>query len=216
MPEPDTAYVERAPSRGGTGRFYMGREIAQVMGHQGIAWMERPEREWTELPEAVLDAMDLAPDAVVADIGAGTGYFTVRLARRVPEGLVFAVDVQPELLELLERRLDAERLENVRVVQGRPTHPNLPPGRLDAVLIVDAYHEFAYPREMLRGLLEALRPGGRLFLVEYRAEDPTLPIHPLHRMSEAQARRELEANGFRWIETRDFLPHQHFMVFERE
>ncbi len=213
---PDTGYADGPASRGGTGRFYMGREIARIMGHEGAAWLERPDRAETEMPDAVVDSLDLASDDHVADIGAGTGYFTTRLARRVRQGVVYAVDVQPEMLDMLERRLDREGIRNVELVLGAPDDPNLSAGSVDLVLIVDAYHEFGYPREMLEAIHHALVPGGRLVLVEYRAEDPDLPIHHLHRMSVDQAERELAASGFRLQTVKDFLPHQHFMVFERE
>lgn len=211
----DTGYVRAAPTAGGTGRFYMGREIARVMGHQGADWLERAEREAAELPVRVVQALALAPDAAVADIGAGTGYFTFRLAARVPQGRVYAVDIQPEMLARIRARLEALELTNVTPVLGTATNPNLPAASVDVALLVDAYHEFSHPREMLAALFEVLRPGGRLVLVEYRGEDPTIPIRPLHRMTEAQVRREVEAAGFAWLETKDFLPQQHLVVFQR-
>jgi SAM-dependent methyltransferase len=212
---PDTGYAVGPATRGGTGRYYMGRQIAQVMGHEGAAWLERPERSSTEMPDYVVEALGLASDDHVADIGAGTGYFTIRLARQVPAGVVYAVDVQPEMLAILEARLAQEGVRNVHLVLGEEHDPNLPDGSLDLVLIVDAYHEFAYPREMLANIRRALLPGGRLVMIEYRSEDEELAIHPLHRMSEVQVRREVEASGLRWVETRDFLPFQHFLVFGR-
>lgn len=212
---PDTGYAVGPATRGGTGRYYMGRQIARVMSHEGAAWLERPERAATELPDLVVEALGLAPDDHVADIGAGTGYFTLRLARQVPAGVVYAVDIQPEMLDILEARLAREGVGNVQLVLGAPDDPNLPEDALDVVLIVDAYHEFAYPREMLDGIRRALLPGGRLVLVEYRAEEEDLAIHPLHRMQESQARREVEASGLQWVQTQTFLPYQHFMVFER-
>lgn len=212
----DTSYYTAGPaSRDGTGRFYMGREIAQVMGHRGAAWLERPERADLERPEAVVDSLGLRPDDVVADIGAGTGYFTFRMAERVPEGGVYAVDIQPEMLDMIDERAGREGLENVEAVQGSVSDPNLPEDAVDLALIVDAYHEFSHPREMMEGIVRALRPGGRVVLVEYRGEDPSVPIKPLHKMTEAQVRRELEAVGLRWVETKDFLPRQHYLVFEK-
>jgi SAM-dependent methyltransferase len=213
----DTAphYETRAPSRDGIGKVYMGREISQVMGHLGARWLERPDREREELPERVVAAMDLAPDAEVADIGAGTGYFSFRIARKVPDGRVYAVDIQPEMLDIMRARIEARGIDNVRLVQGTEDDPRLPPAGIDAVLLVDAYHEFAYPREMMEAIIRALRPGGRVFLVEYRGEDPSIPIKPLHKMTEAQARREMAAVGLAHVQTRGFLPSQHFMVFEK-
>jgi ubiquinone/menaquinone biosynthesis C-methylase UbiE len=213
----DTAphYETRPPSRDGIGKVYMGREISHVMGHLGARWLERPDRAREELPERVVAEMALAPDAEVADIGAGTGYFSFRIARQVPDGRVYAVDIQPEMLDIMRARIEARGIDNVRLVQGTEDDPRLPPAAIDAVLLVDAYHEFAYPREMMEGIVRALRPGGRVFLVEYRGEDPAIPIKPLHKMTEAQARREMAAVGLRHVETRDFLPTQHFMVFEK-
>lgn len=199
----------------GTGRFYLGREIAPVMGHRGAGWLERPEREAAELPGRVVQALDLSPSDVVADIGAGTGYFTFRLAPAVPRGLVYAVDIQPEMLALVHKRIEERGVQNVVPVQSAPTDPNLPPGRVDVALMVDAYHEFSHPYEMVRGIAEALRPGGRVVLVEYRGEDATLPARPLHKMTEAQARKEMAAVSLEWQETKDMLPRQHFMVFQK-
>jgi SAM-dependent methyltransferase len=208
-------YVFDTPSRDGIGKFYFGREIARVMGHRGAAWLERAGRAFEELPDRVVQGMNLSPDAAVGDVGAGTGYFTFRLARRVPLGKVYAVDVQPGMLEILRERVRERAAGNVVPIQGTPTDPGLPEASVDAVLLVDAYHEFAYPFEMVRGIARALRPQGRVFLVEYRGEDPRIPIKPLHKMTQEQAVTELEAAGLRWVETRGFLPTQHFMVFER-
>lgn len=208
-------YEEGRASADGTGRFYLGREIAQVMSHRGAAWLERPDREREERPAALIRSLDLAPDDVVADLGAGTGYFTFRLAELVPEGRVFAVDIQPEMLRIIEARAEEERVDNVAPVLGSETSPGLRPGSTDLTLVVDAYHEFSHPHEMLRAIYEATRPGGRLVLVEYRGEDPSVPIRRLHKMTEAQARLEVEAAGFRFVENRDVLPQQHLLVFER-
>ncbi|MBK1646886.1 SAM-dependent methyltransferase [Thiocapsa imhoffii] len=210
----DDLYTNHTPSRDGIGKTYFGREIAQVMGHQGAGWLERMTRVSEEQPDRVVEGMALAPDARVADIGAGTGYFTFRIAEAVPTGRVYAVDVQPEMLEILQKRIARRAIANVIPVLGRPDDPQLPEGSIDAVLLVDAYHEFAYPFEMMQGIRRALRPGGQVFLIEYCGEDPRVPIKPLHKMTQAQAITELEAVGLRWVETRDILPIQHFMVFE--
>jgi ubiquinone/menaquinone biosynthesis C-methylase UbiE len=185
------------------------------MGHRGARWLERQSREREERPQRVIEAMALAADAEVADIGAGTGYFTVRLAERVPEGRVFAVDIQPEMLDRLRRRLARDGIGNVELVLGREDDPRLPSNSLDAALLVDAYHELAYPREMMQGIVAALRPAGRVFLIEYRGEDPRVPIKPLHKMTEAQARREMRAVGLRHVATLDVLPIQHILIFEK-
>lgn len=215
-PEPAVVYEAGPASADGTGRFYMGREIARVMSHRGAAWLERPEREREERPDVVIDALRLRPNDVVADLGAGTGYFTFRIAPRVPRGRVYAVDIQPEMLTVVERRADAEGVPNVVSVLGSEQDPGLAPASVDVTLLVDSYHEFAYPAEMLAAIRRATRPGGRLVLVEYRAEDPDSPIRPLHTMTEAQARREVEAAGFRFVESVPGLPLQHILVFARD
>jgi len=211
----DDIYRFHAPRRDGIGKSYFGREISQVMGHEGAAWLERRTRVVEERPERVVDGMGLALDAQVADIGAGTGSFTFRIAEAVPKGRVYAVDVQPEMLEVLRKRIERRAVTNVIPVLGAEDDPKLPSDRLDAVLLVDAYHEFAHPLEMTQGIRRALRPGGRVFLIEYRGEDPQVPIKPLHKMTQAQAITEFEAVGLRWVETLDILPTQHFMVFEK-
>jgi ubiquinone/menaquinone biosynthesis C-methylase UbiE len=208
-------YTRTTPSRNGTGKVYMGREISKVMGHRGAAWLERPERAEKEKPELLVDSMRLAPDDVVADIGAGTGYFTFRVAPRVPQGRVFAVDIQPEMLDIVRSTIDEEGIDNVTPVRGTVTDPNLPSDSVDTALMVDAYHEFSHPREMMLNLKDALVPGGRVYLVEYRKEDPSIPIKPLHKMTEAQARKELEAVGFKWVTTQEMLPRQHVLVFRK-
>ncbi len=214
-PRGERAYTDGPVSPDGTGRYYLGREIARVMDHRGAAWLERPERERTELPARVVENLDLRPDAVVADLGAGTGYFTLRIAPRVPRGRVLAVDIQPEMLTIIARRAEAEGVGNVETVRGTETDPRLPRGGVDLTLVVDSYHEFSHPREMAEAIYTATRPGGRLVLVEYRGEDPSVPIRPLHKMTERQVRRELEAAGFRFVENKGFLPQQHFLVFEK-
>jgi SAM-dependent methyltransferase len=210
-----SAYTQQAPSEYGIGKVYMGREISHVMGHLGAGWLERPEREREERPDLLVRSLGLRETDVVADIGAGSGYFSFRLAKRVPGGRVLAVDIQPEMLEIIERRKKLLSVDNVVPVLGEISDPRLPEGSVDLVLMVDAYHEFSHPREMMEGLFRALRPGGRVALVEYRAEDPTVPILPTHKMTEAQARREMEAVGLRLVETLDVLPQQHLMLFER-
>jgi len=208
-------YTQKPPSRDGIGKVYLGREISQVMGHRGATWLERPSRADKENPALLVDSMNLAPTDVVADIGAGTGYFTFRMAPRVPDGRVFAVDIQPEMLDMMRKTIENEGIGNVTLVQGTVQDPKLPSDSIDAALMVDAYHEFSYPREMMLNLREALVPGGRVYLVEYRKEDPSIPIKPLHKMTEAQARKEMEAVGLEWVATEEMLPRQHFMIFQK-
>ena len=211
----DGPYTLTAPSRDGIGKYYFGREIAKVMGHRGIAWLERETRASEELPDQVVFAMNLRSDARVADIGAGSGYFSFRIAPLVPEGRVYAVDIQPEMIEIIRERAQRRAQKNVIPVLGSTKNPMLPDESVDAALMVDAYHEFAYPYEMMRGITRSLRPGGRVFLIEYRGEDQRIPIKQLHKMTQRQAITEMQSVGLRWIGTRDFLPTQHFMIFEK-
>lgn len=199
----------------GIGKFYMGREIAHVMGFQGADWLERPERIEEERPDEVVKQMKLRPTEVVADIGAGTGYFTFRFAREVTEGKVYAVDVQPEMLSIIEKRKQELGFGNVVTVQGTETDARLPEGAIDVVFFADVYHEFSYPREMMESIVKALKPGGRVIQIEYRGEDPEVPIKRLHKMTVAQCRKEMEAVGLVWKETKNFLPWQHFLVFQK-
>tara|TARA_R100001039_G_scaffold13362_1_gene7494 strand:- start:4407 stop:5183 length:777 start_codon:yes stop_codon:yes gene_type:complete len=202
-------------SQGGIGKFYMGREISGVMGHQAAGWLEREQRTHEEMPDEVVANMGLQPDHVVADIGAGTGYFTFRMAPLVPQGKVLATDIQPEMLALLERRKAELGIDNVEPVLGRIDDPGLPENSVDVVLLVDAYHEFSHPFEMMDGINDALKPGGRVILIEYRAEDDSVPIRPLHKMSEEQVVREMSVFDLHWDDTLDFLPWQHMMIFSK-
>ena len=206
-------YSEKAPSRDGIGKVYLGREISHVMGHRGAGWLERREREQQERTDLLIAQLPLETDDIVADIGAGTGYFSIPIAGRVPDGTLLAVDIQQEMLDIIERRKRNGAPANIETVLGSITDPNLPPGGVDLILIVDAYHEFSHPYEMGTAMVDALRPGGQLVLIEYRAEDPAVPIKPLHKMSETQAIDEMQAIGLIHRRTEDFLPQQHFMVF---
>ena len=199
----------------GIGKFYMGREIAHVMGHEGAAWLERRERLKTETPDEVVRQMRLKPTDVVADIGAGTGYFSFRLSRVVPQGKVYAVDIQPEMLAIIEQRKASTGAVNVTTLLGTEMDTKLPAQAVDVALLVDAYHEFSYPREMMESIVHSLKPGGRVVQVEYRAEDSEVPIKRLHKMSVEQARKEMAAVGLAWKETKSFLPQQHFLVYEK-
>lgn len=210
-----TEYVYGPATPDGTGKHYMGREISQVMGHLGADWLERDTREAEERTDLLLDFLAEQGDGTVADIGAGTGYFSLPWAAALGEGRVLAVDIQPEMLAILRSRTATLGIDNVEPVLGSIEDPSLPEGEVDVVLIVDAYHEFSHPREMLAGIVKGLRPGGRLVMVEYRGEDPFVPIKELHKMSEAQAILEVEEAGLEWVETRDFLPMQHVLVFEK-
>lgn len=191
-----------------------GRRIAGVMGHAGAAWLDRPERESEEEPGRAIAALSLRPGDVVADLGAGSGYYTVRLARAVGEtGRVFAVDIQPEMLAILRSKVEKNRLSNVELVLGGEDDPRLPAASSDLVLMVDVYHELARPQQMLRAIKRALKPGGRLVLIEFRKEMASVPIREEHKMSVKDARLELEAEGYRFDRVIDVLPWQHILVF---
>lgn len=215
-PPPDSVYVyKKALDPNGIGKYYQGRQIAYTMGHTEAGWLERSEREKEERTDLLLETLQLRPTDVVADIGAGSGYFTFLISPRVPRGKVFAVDVQREFVDmLLDSRIKKSAL-NVEPVLGTVQDPNLPADSVDVALLVDAYHEFSHPHEMLLALKKSLRPGGRLILVEYKAEDPYVPIKEIHRMSEKQAVKELTAVGFRFVQNKTNLPLQHFLIFEK-
>ena len=210
-------YSRAAPSADGIGKRYMGREIAGVMGWQGAAWLEREERSQEERTDVLLAALDLKPGMVVADIGAGTGYLSRRMARAVaPGGRVLAVDVQPEMVRLLQALARRPGLDNIVPSLGAEDDVRLPAASLDLAVMVDVYHELAFPREVLASIVRALKPGARVVFVEYRAEDARVPIKPLHKMSEAQVRREAEAVApLAWERTVERLPWQHMVVFRK-
>jgi SAM-dependent methyltransferase len=213
--ETDT-YQERSLHHpDGIGKFYMGREIAQVMGHQGAGWLERSSRGVEEQPGAAIAALDLSPTSVVADIGAGTGYFSFRISPQVPQGKIFAVDVQPEMIDILNFLKQENEITNVEPTLGSETDPNLAAETVDLALMVDAYHEFAYPREMMMGIVKALKPGGQAVLLEYRGENPLIPIKGLHKMTQRQVKKEMSVVGLVWQETKDLLPQQHLMIFRK-
>ena len=212
---PPAKYESRAASPDGIGKVWMGREISQVMGHPGIGWLERTDREKEEAPSKAIALLELAPDAVLADIGAGSGYYSFRIARKLPRGKVVAVDIQPEMLDFLKTESVKLGVTNVQPHLGAIDDVKLPPASIDAALMVDAYHEFDHPVEMLASLRSALKSKGRIYLLEYRAEDDNVPIKPHHKMTEAQARREFEAAGFRFVMNKPDLPWQHLMIFEK-
>ena len=204
----------------GTGKFYQGREIARVMGHEAAGWLERPEREQEERPSKVLAALKVRPGDVVADIGAGSGYYTFRLADLVgPRGKVLAVDIQPEMLALIRQRMKEKKVTHVEPVLGTLTDPKLPEAGVDLILLVDVYHEFSHPYEMTEVMVRALKPGGRLVFVEFRAEDrdPEIPIKRVHKMTAAQVRKEMAAfPRLRHVQTLSKeVPWQHILFFEK-
>ena len=194
-----------------------GRRYAQTMSYLGADWLDRSERVQEEEPDVALEALKLTAGSTVADVGAGSGYMTVKMAKRVgPTGQVYANDIQPQMLSMLRQRLDREKLTNVDLVLGTFDDPKLPADTLDLILMVDVYHEFSQPQQMLRHMRESLKPAGRLVLLEYRKEDPSIPIRPDHKMSVAEAKMEVEAEGFTLANVDERLPRQHILVFTKK
>lgn len=210
-----SVYSRKTPHPDGTGNVYQGREIAQVMGTSGGDWLERDTRQEEENVALAISKMQLRPNSVVADIGAGTGYYSFRIAPKIREGKLYAVEVQDDFINALQKRAAALHLQNVAVVKGSDTTPNLPEASIDLAIMVDVYHELEYPHEMLQALYKALKQDGKLLLIEYRGEDPAIPIKALHKMSVAQANTELAANGFRLYKLETVLPIQHFLLYEK-
>jgi ubiquinone/menaquinone biosynthesis C-methylase UbiE len=209
----DDYTLKANPDRDGTGKVYMQREIAQVMGHQGAGWLERSTRVLEERPEKAIDLLGLKKTDTIADIGAGTGYFTFRIAHQVAK--VYAVDVQPEMLAMMAKRQSENGIDNIERILGEPQDPHLPEGTIDLVLMADAYHEFEFPREMMQGIVRGLKPGGRVAQLEYKTENPLVLIKPLHKMTQGQVRRELESVGLEFVENRRGLPQQHLLIFRK-
>ena len=206
----------RINSRGdynGIGKWYMGREIAYVMGFQGIGWLERSEREKEENVSSLIKNMKIKSNEVIADIGAGSGYHAFRIASLVTNGLVYAVDIQPEMLMAIEKTKEFRKVENIKTILGTEKTVELPKNSVDKILMVDVYHEFSFPVEMINSIKNALKPNGELFLIEYRAEDLKVPIKRIHKMTEEQAVKEMKAAGLVLKENIDNLPWQHCMVF---
>ncbi|HLK68937.1 MAG TPA: class I SAM-dependent methyltransferase [Bryobacteraceae bacterium] len=193
-----------------------GRHYAGVMGAAGADWLVRPEREAEEHPDAALDAIGIAKGSTAADIGAGVGYMTWRMAERVgPTGKVYANDIQQKMLDLLQKNMQQRKLTNVETVLGTYDDPKLPANTMDLVLLVDVYHEFSEPQKMLRHIRDSMKPDGRMVLLEYRAEDPAVPIRPEHKMTVEQAKSEVEPEGFRLDRVLETLPRQHILIFRK-
>ena len=207
--------IRAAHDADGIGKFYLGREIAHVMGPGGLLWLERPERESEEQPQLVIDALQIKRGQTIADLGAGSGYYSFRIAPLVgPTGKVLAIDIEPAMLDAIAGRARRERVTNITTVRSSTQDPNLAPHSVDLLFMVDVYHELEYPYEVMTRVRAALKPGGRVALIEYRAEDPEVLIKPLHKMSEQQVRREMQAAGFRHVKTVRTLPLQHLILFE--
>jgi ubiquinone/menaquinone biosynthesis C-methylase UbiE len=193
-----------------------GRRFAAVMGAEGADWLDRAERDSEEDPDQALAIIGIKKGSIVADVGAGSGYMTVKMAKKVgADGIVYANDIQQAMLDLLDKRLKKGKITNVRPILGTPDDPKLPAESIEMALLVDVYHEFSQPQAMLRHLHDALKAGGRLVLLEYRKEDPSIPIRPEHKMSVAEARMEVEAEGFKLGRVDDSLPRQHVLIFTK-
>ncbi|HET7765814.1 MAG TPA: methyltransferase domain-containing protein [Burkholderiales bacterium] len=213
----DSRYTAVHATPDGIGKVYLGREIAKVMSYTGAYWLERPERKEEENPERVLAELDLRPGMIVADVGAGSGYYSSRMAERVgPNGVVYAVDVQSEMIEILRMQMKQRRVTNVKPILGTETNPRLPAAKLDLAVMVDVYHEFEYPYEMLAAIVKALKPGGRVAFVEFRGGDPKVPIKAVHTMTEAQVRKEAEVQPLEWVKTVSSLPWQDIIVLRKK
>ena len=206
-------YIIKGGDPNGINKWYMGRQIAYVMSHWGLDWLERPERQFEENSALLLKNLNLKSGMHVADIGAGSGYYTSLIAKRIGNGKVYAVDVEPQMILFLNERIKEEKLSNVITVLGSEKSTALPSSSIDMILLVDVYHEFSFPYEMGQSMYNALKPEGRLVLVEFRSEDETVPIKPIHKMSEAQSVKELKAVGFKLEKNISNLPWQHCMVF---
>lgn len=194
-----------------------GRQYAYVMGVGGASWLERAERQAEENPQAAIDALDLKLGMVVCDLGAGSGYYTTRMAKKVgAQGKVYAVDIQPGMLQLLEKRLKQEGIKNVQTILGTENDPKLPDGSLDVLILVDVYHEFAQPQQMLRKISQAMKDDGRLVLLEFRKEDPKVPIRLEHKMSVDEVKQELQAEGFEIAGIKEHLPWQHMIILKKK
>jgi len=210
--------VRASHDENGIGKFFMGREIAQVMGHQGADWLERPEREEEERTDALISALKFHKGEVVADIGCGTGYISRKIAAKTgATGIIYGVEIQHEMLDELTKRMTKAGVSTVKPVLGTTTDPKLPPGSCDTMILVDVYHEFDFPFEMIRQMIGGLKTGGRIVFVEYRKEDPAVPIKEIHKMSEAQVKKEMTAHPqLEYAETIATLPRQHIIVFRKK
>ena len=194
-----------------------GRQYAHVMGVAGASWLERPERDAEENPQAAIDALGLEPGMVVCDLGAGSGYYSIRMAKKVgPQGKVYAVDVQPGMIQLLEKRIKSDKIKNIHPILSTPSDPKLPDGEIDLMILVDVYHELDKPQEMLRKIRKSLKDSGRLVLLEFRKEDKNVPIRLEHKMSVAEVKQELEAEGFMIAEVKEHLPWQHMFFLKKK
>ena len=211
----DSVYKYQNPGRDGTGKIYQGREISYVMDAAGANWLERNDRNEEENTTLAINNLPINNKSVVADIGAGSGYYSFRIAQKVTEGKVYAVEIQDEFIKILKKNKLEKGIKNFEIVKGTEQNPNLPANSIDLAIMVDVYHELAYPQEMLSALAKALKPNGKILLLEYRAEDPDIAIKKLHKMSVKQVNKEMATNGFKLYKREEFLPIQHFLLYEK-
>jgi ubiquinone/menaquinone biosynthesis C-methylase UbiE len=216
FPFQDSVYQHKTASDGGTGKVYFGREIAQIMDFKGSAWLERANRQEEENSSLTIEKLPVAKNSVIADIGAGTGYYTFKICDKVPEGRVYAIEIQDDAVNYLKNKVGQLDIQNVTVIKGKEQSPELPENSIDLAMMVDVYHELLYPHEMLQSIRKSLKPQGKLLLIEYRAEDPKVEIRELHKMSIKQVNKELTANGFHLVQDGEFLPIQHFLLYEKD
>lgn len=209
-------YTYKRGDYNGIGKWYMNREIAHVMGYQGIKWLERPERETEENVTTLISNIAIQTTDIIADIGAGSGYHVFKIAPLVDSGKVYAVDIQPEMLEAIKSNKNYSQFDNIITVLGAEKSINLPDNSVDKILMVDVYHEFSFPYEIVMSMKKALKPNGKIFLIEYRGEDATVPIKKIHKMTEGQAIKEMKAAGFELEQNIGNLPWQHCMIFSKE
>ena len=207
-------YTYQIKDYNGIGKWYMGREIASVMGFEGMEWLERPERESEENVSTLIKNMSIDSEDIVADIGAGSGYHTFRIALKAPKGFIYAIDIQEEMLSEISSRINNGYLKNIAPILGTETNINLIENSVDKILLVDVYHEFKYPYEMMESIKKALRPNGKIFIIEYRGEDPRVPIKKIHKMTEKQVVKEMKAIGLKLEVNMENLPWQHCLIFK--
>lgn len=212
----EETYTFQKGDPNGIGKWYMGREIAQVMGYQGINWLERSDREKEENTSQLLMNMNIQPDDTIADIGAGSGYHTFKMARLASEGFVYAVDIQPEMIQAISVKQSEQQMNNIQTIQGSEKSINLDENSVSKILLVDVYHEFNFPKEMVESMHKSLTSDGKIYLIEYKAEDENIPIKEIHKMSEKQAVKEFKASGFKLEQNIENLPWQHCLIFVKE